>query len=180
MQSTFLILLCCLLSGCGASIKTIKPTAIHLSDYNNAILLLETQSGAISLSQASLSGLTGAGKINNSSAVVGGVESNMSLTHAMPAQEQVILAAKTLSFELTSIGFNMVDTLENANMIILFSIGTVRFDPVAGWIADQAFLQFKEKNSGRLLCSLKAETRFITPTVKTIINRLVGQAKKIY
>ena len=98
----------------------------------------------------------------------------------MSGSSQALLVAQNLSFELAALGFQMVDSQDKADAVALFSIGTVRYDPLAGWIADQAFLVFKDAESGTTLCTLRADTQFITPTVKRITKNLVRAARKHY
>lgn len=74
-------------------------------------------------------------------------------------------------------GINIVSNPSNANAIGEFSIGQVRYDPITGWIADQAFLIIKEKGSGSIILAARAEANFITPTVKNLIRNIISQVK---
>jgi hypothetical protein len=171
---------CIFLLSCGASIKSIKPNEVRLRDFKKVYLLVETSSGAISLSEAFLDGFSGSVTFEPERATFGGTKSGIELTHALPGQEQVLLAAKDLSFRLIEMGFTMTETQEDADAVAILSIGTVRYDPITGWIADRAYLEFKNAQNGQLLCSFKADTRFITPTVNTILKKLMKGVKKLY
>ena len=180
LRQLIAIAFCIVLLSCGASIKSIKPNEVHLRDFNKVHLLVETSSGAISLPEAFLDGFSGSVNFEPERATFGGTKSGIELTHAMPGQEQVLLAAKDLSFQLMEMGFIMTEYKEDADAVAILSIGTVRYDPITGWIADRAYLEFKNAQNGQLLCALKADTRFITPTVNTILKRLIKGVKKMY
>jgi len=109
-----------------------------------------------------------------------GVGSSLSVTHAMSGNDQVIMAAQDIAFALNEMGFDTVEKAEDADMVALFSIGTVRYDPLAGWIADRAFLQFKDQRSGSTVLSIKADGQIITPTVGTIVENLIAEVRRYY
>ena len=88
------------------------------------------------------------------------------------------MAAQDIAFALRDQGFETVDDPEQADMIALFSIGTVRYDPLAGWIADRAFLQFKESKTGSMIVSIKADAQVVTPTVSTLVDNLISEVEK--
>ncbi|HCO94686.1 MAG TPA: hypothetical protein DIU00_12175 [Phycisphaerales bacterium] len=98
----------------------------------------------------------------------------------MSGQDQVIMAAQDIAFSLRQIGFDTVDRTQDADMVVLFSIGTVRYDPLAGWIADRAFIEFKDTKTGSVVCSIKANVQFITPTINTLVKKLVSEVKRYY
>ena len=50
----------------------------------------------------------------------------------------------------------------------------MRYDPIAGWIADQAFLEFYDANTNDFLYAIKTDARAITPIVKTLIQKLTN------
>lgn len=98
----------------------------------------------------------------------------------MPASEQARLALESLRFELMGIGFNFVTEESRADALVDFYIGTIRHDPIAGWIADQAFVKFKDRRTGEVLAFFRANTRFITPTTNNIISKLAKSVRKSY
>jgi len=97
-----------------------------------------------------------------------------------PENEQTYLAMENLKFKLFEIGFEIVDNIKDADAIITLQIGTVRFDLLTGWIADEAFLQFIDRRTSKTFAMFHAKTRFITPTVKNIISNLASAIKKQY
>jgi len=98
----------------------------------------------------------------------------------MSGNEQAVLAAQDVIFGLRDIGFEIIDKVEEADAIALFSIATVRHDPLAGWIADKALLIFKENRTGAVICSIKAETQIVTPTINTLVNGIVSEVRRYY
>lgn len=151
--------------GCGATIKAHFPAgSVSLRQYPKLHLMLVTATGAVSTNKAAMlfsGGVIGAG-------------------HVVSGSSQALLVAQNLSFELAALGFQMVDTQDNADAILLFSIGTLRLDPLAGWIADQAFLEFKDRESEITICTFRAKGQFITPTANKIVGNLVAQIRKHY
>ncbi|MCK4629272.1 MAG: hypothetical protein KAT56_09730 [Sedimentisphaerales bacterium] len=180
-KSLILLLILPFLTGCGTTIRRNIPTSgVSLHKYSKLHLMLATAAGAISVNNADLSTATGNASFHPGVATASGFGSSVGTSHAMSGSSQALLVAQDLSFELSSIGFQMVDSKEDADAVVLFSIGTVRFDPLVGWIADQAFLVFKNPKSGMSLCSFKANTQFITPTVTTIVKSLVREVRHHY
>lgn len=107
-------------------------------------------------------------------------QGQLSQTHVMDSSSQVQMAVETLAFECERLGFEVVANPENADLILEFNIGTVRFDPVAGWIADQGIAKFRDAKTNRLVAQYQAKTSFITPTVENILYKLVNEIKKNY
>jgi hypothetical protein len=143
--------------------------------------MLQTATGAVSVQSASFgAGLGIAKEINPSTVLVPSVSSSVGASHAMSGGDQSLLIAQGLAFDLESLGFEIVNESTEAEILALFSIGTVRFDPITGWIADQAFLTLKEAKTGNTLCSFRADVRFITPTVKTLVRQLVQAVERNY
>lgn len=86
-------------------------------------------------------------------------------------EAQAAQALESLKFELLALGFQMTDTPAEADALADFSIGQIRYDPLVGWIADQAVLTFKDP-SGKVLAGFRAQSRGITPTVNNIVTKL--------
>ena len=166
MKHWFAVLvLLLLLCGCGASVKGHFPTGrVRLHQYPKLHLMLSTATGTISVNRAVL--MSPSGPIGAS--------------HVLSGSSQVLIVAQNLSFKLGTLGFQMVDSQGKADAIVLFSIGAVRHDPLAGWIADQAFLVFKDAKSETTLCTFRANSQFVTPTVNRIVENLVDEVGKHY
>ena len=90
------------------------------------------------------------------------------------------MAAQEIALSLQEIGFDLADKPEDADTLLLFSIGTVRYDPLVDWIADRAFLQFKDRKTGSTICSIRADGQAITPTLRTLVDNLVAEVKRFY
>jgi hypothetical protein len=180
-KSLILLLFLSLLTGCGATIrKNIPASGVSLRNYSKLHLILATATGAVSVNNTDIDTSTGNTSFHQGGATTSGFGSSIGTSHAMSGSSQALIIAQDLSFELTSVGFQMMDSKEDVDAVALFSIGAVRFDPFAGWIADQAFLVFKDPKSGMLICSFKANAQFITPTVNTIMKSLVREVRRHY
>lgn len=107
-------------------------------------------------------------------------DGQLTQTQVMDGASQVQMAAESLAFECEKLGFYVVPNSENPDLLIEFSIGPVRFDQVAGWIADQAIVRLRDAKTKRVIAQFQAKTGFITPTVENIIDKLVAEIKKIY
>ena len=150
-----------ILSGCGSATKITTSQNPKNLVGKKIHLQLVTSSGAISVSL---------GAMTSSSSVI--AEGN-----AMSGEKQAEIAAQNLAFELRSLGLKLTNSSEDSEVVANFSIGTIRYDPIAGWIADQAFLEFYD-SSGQHILTVRAQAKFITPTVKNIINNLVNELEK--
>lgn len=145
---------------CGSSVQTVtgSTNSYQLSDYN-IFLDMKNSTGGSSFS----------GVVDIDVGIAGGSKYD--------GKAQTIQAFETIKFELMLKGINIVSNPSNANAIGEFSIGQVRYDPITGWIADQAFLIIKEKGSGSIILAARAEANFITPTVKNLIRNIISQVK---
>lgn len=162
--------------GCGSSVQTFRqPDAKRLSQYGGILLAIETTSGSITTSGGQLSNSTTNIQSTNSSVNANSNTSSISASHVMSGEKQAFLAGQDVAFRMSSIGLNMVENENQADVIAAFSIGTVRYDPLAGWIADQAFLKFKDKATGKIILTSKASAEFITPTVENLVENLIEQ-----
>ena len=166
-----------LLAGCGTTVSSqFFAKDSRLQDYKRLHLMLQTTGESVSVTGA---GLASAAAISSRS-ITSGLGSAVSVSHAMSGNDQTVLAAQDVAFRLRDLGFDTVEDIESADAIVLFSIGTVRFDPFAGWIADRAFLEFKDAKTGKLICSVRADTQFITPTVNSLVKGLVKNLGRHY
>ena len=141
-------------AGCGSTIRSFSlPDFSSRVRAERVIVRLITGAGAISTVTQSASAIRSA--------------------QVSSGEGQAIIAAQTLAFELLNLGFRTTDLIEEADIYVDFSIGTVRLDPLAGWIADQAILTFREPDTGTVLASYQATSRSITATVNNLVSNLV-------
>jgi hypothetical protein len=157
-----ILLICLFIVSCGSSVQTVTGSnnSSKLSDYN-IFLELKNSTGGTSVS----GGAMGSSNV----AIVGGSKYD--------GNSQTVQVFETIKFELLLKGIKIVSNSSDADAIGEFSIGQVRYDPLAGWIADQAFLIIREKDSGSIILAARAESNFITPTVKNLIRNIISQVK---
>jgi hypothetical protein len=174
------IIILILLAGCGASTEIqFAKKDVKLSDYRKQHVVIMTSGGGVSLSSVGFGSGSAVAKRTGTGAVASGSGTSISVQHALPSDDQIFMAGQDIAFGLTGLGFNVVDREEDADMLALFSIGTVRFDPLAGWIADRAILQFKDRTTGEGVLTIKADLQFITPTVSTLVENLLDEVEEI-
>jgi len=159
-----------MLSSCSTTVeRTLVTPDFHLNISKTIFARLATSTGAISVNTANLANINKSG----SGAVLAGASS----TQLLPGEKQAILAFESLQFELMAMGFTLVDKEDKADYLVDFSIGSVRNDPISGWIADQAFVKFLSATDNKLLAFYRARLQFITPTINNIIKNLASSIK---
>jgi hypothetical protein len=162
-QSSIVLLGIALLAliGCGSSVQFAgSQPGVKLKNYNNVVAQLINSTGSVSLSTTNWQGL-GSAQISRGS-------------------DQGVQALESLQFDLMAIGFNFVSSENEADAIIELSIGAIRYDPLAGWIADQATLKFIDMASGRTIAMFRAKGQLITPTVNNLVGNLSGAVRRRY
>ena len=164
MRNYLILILLLAIMGCGATVQSVSSANLKLRNYNNIYLVLVDATGATSLSAAGLKG--------SSSALLSG--------HKYDGAGQGKQSLQNLQFELMSMGFSIVGDKNKADIIVEFSIGQIRYDPITGWIADQGIVRFIDRNSGAITAMYKAKPRFITPTTNTIVEMLAREIKQNY
>jgi hypothetical protein len=146
---------------CGVSAKrNIYEPNTKLRDYNIVAVEMVSESGSISISSGSI------GSLRNDQILEG--------------NEQEKMALQLLQIELMNIGFEVVSDTAKAKAIIEFSIGSIRYDALAGWIADQAIAIFKEKSDGKIIGAFTAKGRMITATINSLISNIGEGIRKSY
>lgn len=156
-----MVLLLLALSGCTAAVQQAGPNPdIRLREYPNLHLVFGASSGSVSVNSVS--------------------DGNVSAAHLSSGEQHAVQALESLQFELIALGFNIVPDPARADAIANFSIGGVRYDPIAGWIADQAVLTFKDPRSGGVLAAFRAKSQFVTPTVENIVGNLTKAVKATF
>ena len=154
-KSLALVVLWVAIAGCGATVRSVvTQPGVRLRQYNPVTIVLRTGSGNVSLTGGGAGGII-AGSISDGEA-------------------QAVRALESFRFELLATGFQFVDQREAAAAVIEFSIGSIRYDPLVGWIADQALANFKDAKTGATVAMFRADGQAITPTV----NRLVSSISK--
>jgi len=167
--------------GCGATVNSeLTKKDVRLATFKKLYFMIDTAGSAVSVSEATTGTVIAKGNQSPSGVSVIGMGTSLSTARAMSGNEQAVMAAQDMMFGLRKMGFETVDRVDDADAIALFSIATVRYDSLAGWIADKAFLQFKERTTGANICSIKADGQVVTPTIATLIDSLVSEVKRYY
>jgi hypothetical protein len=137
MRMVMILLFVVNLLGCGATVHSqfIKKD-LHLRDYKKVHLTVATGGSAISVTGAGIGGGVARLGRTSSGGSVSGIGSTLSVSHTMSGDDQIIMAAQDIAFSLQEMGFELVDKSEDADILLLFSIGTVRYDPLAWLIHD--------------------------------------------
>lgn len=145
------------LLACGPSVRVVKPTteSERLRNYSQVRFQLITTPGE---HLAAVRGEKG----------------------AIDRFNQVALAAKRLSSQLRAIGFDLVNDPALAKADAAFRIGSVRHDPITGWIADEASLIFSSVPEGKVIASLVVDARWGKLTIEAIVERLAEAVKENY
>jgi hypothetical protein len=95
----------------------------------------------------------------------------------MSGKEHTAIITKDMTFELGLLGMAVTQQQENADAVAIFSIGAVRY--VGGqWVADQAFLEFRDAKTGEPICAFRADAGPAPISVKTIVRTVARRASK--
>jgi hypothetical protein len=156
-----IVLIAFSLTSCASS-KGFISQDINLKDYKNIYVDLGNTGGSQSI---------GGGALFGSNSIAG-------VAHNYDGDKQANLAKEKFVFLLREIGFNVVNNPGNSDAIAHLSIGQIRYDPLAGWIADQASLQVEDTKSRETIAQYIADGRLVTPTVNKIIKKLSKKVKK--
>lgn len=96
----------------------------------------------------------------------------------MAGADQATFALRQLQNRLVRFGFRIVQSASDADLIGTFSIGTIRRDPLAGWIADQADLVLTNPITGELVGTISASPEVVTPTVAALVESIAASTRK--
>ena len=119
---------------------------------------------------------TGAGATSISGSTVAGITA----IQILPGGDTVLVAARRVQFELLRIGFRVMDSPSDATMYVDLTLNP-RFDPIGGWIADEAQLEFIDVNTGELLASYRAHASgLVTPSVNNLVSNLIKDVRADY
>ena len=85
-----------------------------------------------------------------------------------------------LKTELATHGFTFVTTAQESTVLANLKIKSVRFDPVAGWITDDARIVYSPTAGGADLGIVVADEIWFTPTVKMVFDALVQGSLELW
>ena len=97
----------------------------------------------------------------------------------MKGNDQVKIALKDLKFNMKDMGLRVVNSPDTADLVGYFSIGTVRYDPLAGWIADRSYIEFIDKRTNEDVLTVRNDGSFITATVNSHVRGLTKALRKV-
>ncbi len=117
---------------------------------------------------------------SGSGGYLGSTGSGVLSANVLSAADAAQQAALSFAFELEFMGFKITNDLKQADAVVEFSIGTVRYDALAGWIADQAVARFVSAQSGEPIAAYRARTRLVTPTTSNLVGDLAEAIQESY
>ena len=79
-----------------------------------------------------------------------------------------------LQARLSAAGFKFTQEPTESNTRACLKLKSVRYDPVGGWITDDASLSYTRNTDNVLLGTVTANERFITPTVNAVFDSLIS------
>lgn len=118
--------------------------------------------------------------VSGSGGYLGFTGNSVSSANVLSPADAAQQAALSFAFELEFIGFEITNNPAQADAVVEFSIGTVRYDALAGWIADQAVARFVDAQTGESIAAYRAKTRFVTPTTNNLVGELVQAVLENY
>ncbi len=82
--------------------------------------------------------------------------------------------------ELQANGFKFVESKDESTVIANLRINSVRYDPVGGWITDDAAIAYVHTDSSEKLGTVIADEVWVTPTLEWVINALVEGSLELW
>lgn len=174
----FLLLICV---ACGATSQGFKHSgAPRLRDIPRLHMVVRTSASATSIVSNSSVSADASVRGDGGNAFATGNAVGDGNVRVSRDDAQAELAGRDLAFELGTIGFQLVDRAESADVVAYLSVGRIRYDPITGWIADEGYLEVVNAASGVTLYGVRARPRFVTPTVETIVAELAHGVRKYW
>lgn len=144
--------------GCAPKQPSVQPPRGALRGVDPIVLALPNARGGLSL--VGVSGMGTAGNRPGSDV------------------ELVRRAAEVGRFELQKIGFTVITDSTAAKAVAELTMGSVRFDPAAGWVASDAILRFRRVGSNEEIARFQARNEYVTPDVAPLITSLAKAVEK--
>ena len=85
-----------------------------------------------------------------------------------------------LKTELEKSGFVFVDNTDKSSVIANLKFKSVRYDPVGGWLTDDAKIEYTTTLDGESLGTVVADEIWITPTIKMVFEALVKGSVELW
>ena len=77
-------------------------------------------------------------------------------------------------------GFMFVGSENDGTVIANLEFKSVRFDPIGGWITDDARIAYTDAGTGGSLGTVVADERWTTPTVEMVFRALLKGSLKLW
>ena len=94
--------------------------------------------------------------------------------------EIVAVQVHRLLHELNLSGFTLVQEQSESNVVARLKLKSVRFDPIGGWITDDASLTFSATVDDENLGSVVVDEVWVTPKLKWVIDALVLGSRQLW
>jgi hypothetical protein len=85
-----------------------------------------------------------------------------------------------LKEELGKRGFEIVENREDCTVLANLGINSVRYDPLAGWITDDAQIEYVASETGDSFGIVQTDKVWITTTFKVVIDALVKGSVELW
>ena len=98
-------------------------------------------------------------------------------------EKREAVVAKNLEMLLSGLkagGFQFVDEISDGTVCADLRFKSVRFDPVGGWLTDDARIDYIDLASGETLGTVVADEIWITPTVKMVFEALLNGSLELW
>jgi len=129
-----------IIGSCTATVKRATSNSnIRLRDYNKVVVNL----------------ISGSGNVERGTRISGSLQNDEIINIGVGTPDKK--AFQLLQYLLIDIGFQVVTDTAGANAIVDFSLGTVKYDSIYGWITNESFLFFKDGKTGELLEGFNAK-----------------------
>lgn len=69
-------------------------------------------------------------------------------------------------------GFCLVKSRDDSEVIMQLTLKSVRYDPIGGWISDDAWIDYIDSKNGRSIGKVHAKEQFVTPKLETVVGGL--------
>ena len=149
-------------TGCGANIELQRGDSELSSVFTTSTFYLDVDDGSKS-------------KPDNIDGYV-----NLMWTNDETRAQLVAEQLQYLQSQLEAQGFRFVTTAEDSSVHAHLRIKSVRYDPVLGWITDDARIVYASTRDDAELGTVVADEIWFTPTIKMVFDALVQGSLRLW
>jgi len=149
-------------SGCGANIELQRGESELGAEFATSTFYLDFEDGSKS-------------KPDNIDGYL-----NLIWTSDVTRARLVAKHLQELQSQLQAQGFRFVTTVEESTVRANLQIKSVRFDPVLGWITDDAKIVYASTRDGANLGTVVADEIWFTPTIEMVFGALVEGSLRLW